>query len=39
LDELRRYEEGLNHWREFLALAPDSPWAEQARQRLVEEWD
>ncbi len=39
LDELQRYEEGLNHWREFLALAPDSPWAEQARQRLVEEWD
>ena len=39
LDELRRYEEGLNHWREFLALAPDSPWAEQARQRLVEQWD
>ena len=39
LDELRRYEEGLNHWREFLALAPNSPWAEQARQRLVEESD
>ena len=39
LDELQCYEEGLNHWREFLALAPDSPWAEQARQRLVEEWD
>lgn len=39
LDELHRYEEGLNHWREFLALAPDSPWAEQARGRLVEQWD
>lgn len=39
LDELQRYEEGLNHWREFLALAPDSPWAAQARQRLVEQWD
>lgn len=39
LDELQREEEGLKHWREFLALAPDSPWAEQARGRIVKRWD
>ncbi|MFP6619235.1 MAG: tetratricopeptide repeat protein [Pirellulaceae bacterium] len=39
LDEQQLYEEGLGHWREFLALAPDSPWADQARQRLLEQWD
>jgi len=39
LDELQCYQEGLHHWREFLALAPDSPWAEQARQRLAEALD
>ena len=26
--------ESLFHWQEFLRLAPDSPWAETARQRL-----
>ncbi|MBI2823409.1 MAG: tetratricopeptide repeat protein [Planctomycetia bacterium] len=34
LDELCRGEEALTHWRAFLDLAPDSPWAETARQRL-----
>ena len=23
-----------SHWEQFLQLAPDSPWAEEARQRL-----
>ena len=34
LDELGRHEEALDHWRAFLVLAPDSPWAQQARDRL-----
>jgi len=34
LDELQRREQAESHWRAFLALAPDSPWAEEARNRL-----
>jgi tetratricopeptide (TPR) repeat protein len=34
LDELERSEEADSHWREFLKLAPDSPWADEARDRL-----
>ena len=34
LDELGRNDESELHWREFLALAPNSPWSEEARQRL-----
>jgi tetratricopeptide (TPR) repeat protein len=34
LDELDRGEEALDHWRRFAELAPDSPWAEEARERL-----
>ncbi len=34
LDELGRHEEAVDHWRAFLVLAPDSPWAQQARDRL-----
>lgn len=34
LDELDRPEVALPHWRRFLALSPNSPWAEEARQRL-----
>ncbi|MCH2597953.1 MAG: tetratricopeptide repeat protein [Pirellulales bacterium] len=34
LDELDRHEEAVDHWRAFLVLAPDSPWAQQARDRL-----
>ncbi|HZZ27942.1 MAG TPA: MerR family transcriptional regulator [Pirellulales bacterium] len=34
LDELQRDEEAMHHWREFLRLAPESPWAAAARQRL-----
>ncbi len=34
LDELRRPKEAEPHWREFLRLAPNSPWSEQAHTRL-----
>lgn len=34
LDELGRHEEAVDHWRAFVVLAPDSPWAQQARDRL-----
>jgi tetratricopeptide (TPR) repeat protein len=36
LDELNRQEEALDHWREFLDLAPESPWGDLARQRLAD---
>ena len=35
LDELSRTEEAEVHWREFLKLAPDSPWADEARDRIA----
>lgn len=35
LDELGRNDEADSHWREFLDLAPDSPWAQEARERLT----
>ncbi|MBW3597380.1 MAG: tetratricopeptide repeat protein [Planctomycetes bacterium] len=34
LDGEGREEAARIHWQEFLRLAPDSPWAEEARQRL-----
>ena len=34
LDELARPTAAETHWRAFLDLAPDSPWAETAHQRL-----
>jgi len=34
LDELGQHKEAEHHWRRFLALAPNSPWAEEARGRL-----
>jgi tetratricopeptide (TPR) repeat protein len=34
LDELGRHDEAENHWEQFLTLAPNSPWSEEARQRL-----
>lgn len=34
LDELARSDEAETHWRAFLDLAPDGPWADQARSRL-----
>jgi len=36
LDELGRGTEAEPHWQSFLAHAPDSPWADQARTRLTE---
>ena len=36
LDESGRRQEAEKHWRTFLELAPDSPWAEQAHTRLGE---
>lgn len=37
LDELGRTDEAEQHWRDFLALAPDSPWAQEAHYRLDSE--
>ncbi len=34
LDDLDRHDEALDHWRAFTHLAPDSPWADEARERL-----
>ncbi len=34
LDELFRMDEAEVHWRTFIELAADSPWADQARNRL-----
>ncbi len=34
LDEMHHRDRAEEHWRAFLAHAPDSPWAEEARQRL-----
>jgi len=36
LDETGRDDEAKTHWRAFLDLAPDSPWAAEARHRLAE---
>jgi tetratricopeptide (TPR) repeat protein len=35
LDEMNRRDEAEEHWQAFLAEAPDSPWAEEARGRLA----
>lgn len=34
LDELDQSEQAKLHWQTFLDLAPKSPWADEARQRL-----
>jgi len=34
LDDLARTSEAQEHWQQFLRLAPDSPWADEARARL-----
>ena len=34
LDEEGRSDEATEHWREFLKLAPESPWHDEARARL-----
>ncbi len=35
LDELGRRDRSEQHWRAFLELAPESPWAAEARTRLT----
>jgi tetratricopeptide (TPR) repeat protein len=35
LDEIGQRGRAVEHWERFLALAPDSPWADEAAQRLV----
>ncbi len=34
LDQLQRFDDAEKHWQIFLNLAPQSPWAEEAKQRL-----
>jgi Tfp pilus assembly protein PilF len=36
LDELDRTSVAEEHWRHFLQLAPESPWADEAHLRLAE---
>jgi tetratricopeptide (TPR) repeat protein len=38
LEEARRGEEASEHWRAFLLLAPESPWAEEAAVHVSEGW-
>ncbi|MCC6125667.1 MAG: MerR family transcriptional regulator [Pirellulales bacterium] len=33
LEDLHQSENAAEHWRRFLELSPDSPWAEEARHR------
>jgi tetratricopeptide (TPR) repeat protein len=35
LDELKQPERAAEHWSRFLELAPSSPWAEEAEERLA----
>lgn len=37
LDQLERDREAEHHWKRFLQLAPGSPWADEARDRLERE--
>jgi tetratricopeptide (TPR) repeat protein len=37
LDDLSRPEEADRSWRQFLTLSPDSPWADEARNRIEPE--
>jgi tetratricopeptide (TPR) repeat protein len=39
LDELGRRDEAASHWERFVELAPDSPWAEEARARISDSND
>jgi tetratricopeptide (TPR) repeat protein len=34
LDRAARRDEAARHWRLFMSLAPASPWADEARERL-----
>ncbi len=35
LDRMGQNEEASNHWRQFMDLAPASPWADEARDRIA----
>lgn len=35
LDDLKEFEQAESHWQKFLSLAPESPWAQEARERLT----
>ena len=35
LDDANQRAKAEEHWRAFLDLAPDSPWADEARDRLA----
>ncbi|TWT91018.1 Photosystem I assembly protein Ycf3 [Pseudobythopirellula maris] len=35
LDRLARSDEAAAHWERFLAVAPDSPWSQECRERLA----
>lgn len=35
LEQLSRPADAAVHWRQFLLLAPESPWAEEAREHLT----
>ncbi|MBL9123171.1 MAG: tetratricopeptide repeat protein [Planctomycetaceae bacterium] len=39
LDEVGRSHEAIPHWRSFLQLAPTSPWAEEAADRIAQPED
>lgn len=34
LDDLGRHDEAREHWQHFLRLTPNSPWAQEAKNRL-----
>ncbi len=34
LDDMNQAEQAEMHWQKFLTLAPESPWAQEARERL-----
>jgi tetratricopeptide (TPR) repeat protein len=35
LDEMHRLDQAEEHWQAFLGLAPNNPWADEARARLA----
>jgi len=35
LDSANRPDEAARHWQLFIGLAPDSPWVDEARERIV----
>jgi tetratricopeptide (TPR) repeat protein len=37
LEELQQSAAAAEHWRRFLDLAPESPWAEEAKKRASRE--